>query len=236
MNDWFNQNTIVFSVPFESLHLKIEHVENTMGRYKNGMPPPFPILISKAINDAVSLTGIMGGYRCFKIDDFAENQTKLKLEDITLNIGRTIGKQIKGAESIAVFACTIGSKISDLSKIYFESGDIAKGYILDMLGSAIVEKAMDIIQKKLAEAVSRKGRKITNRFSPGYCEWHVREQQQLFSLLPKNFCGITLLETSLMLPIKSVSGIIGIGKSVTFLDYPCKICDRHKCVRRRNGD
>ena len=41
----------------------------------------------------------------------------------------------------------------------------------------------------------------TNRFSPGYCGWHVNEQKLLFSLLPDNVCGITLNSSALMYPI-----------------------------------
>ncbi|MCK7517168.1 MAG: hypothetical protein MZV64_05325 [Ignavibacteriales bacterium] len=36
------------------------------------------------------------------------------------------------------------------------------------------------------------GLKTTNRFSPGYCGWHVSEQHNLFRLVPDNYCGITL--------------------------------------------
>jgi cobalamin-dependent methionine synthase I len=99
-----------------------------------------------------------------------------------------------------------------------------------------VEKAMDAIQRKLAAKEGRIGKKLTNRFSPGYCDWPVGDQQQLFSLLPENFCGITLLETALMLPVKSVSGIIGIGEKVKYFDYPCKFCTMQKCFRRRDGN
>ena len=117
-----------------------------------------------------------------------------------------------------------------------ENGDMIQGYILDTIGSVAVEKAMDVIQQKLAETESRKGRKITNRFSPGYCDWDIGAQRQLFSLLPKNFCGIKLMESALMLPIKSVSGIIGIGEKVKYLDYPCKICDSRNGFRRRSDN
>ncbi|MCK7538940.1 MAG: hypothetical protein MZV63_52410 [Marinilabiliales bacterium] len=47
---------------------------------------------------------------------------------------------------------------------------------------------------------------ITNRFSPGYCGWDVAEQHKLFSFFKDNFCGITLTESALMNPVKSVSG------------------------------
>jgi hypothetical protein len=77
------------------------------------------------------------------------------------------------------------------------------------------------------------GMKITNRYSPGYCSWNVSEQKKLFSLLPEGCCGITLSASSLMSPIKSISGIIGMGRSVEFKEYVCEICSMKDCIFRQ---
>ncbi|MCF0209200.1 MAG: methionine synthase, partial [Bacteroidaceae bacterium] len=74
----------------------------------------------------------------------------------------------------------------------------------------------------------------TNRFSPGYCGWHVREQKLLFSTFPlAEPCGVKLTDSCLMLPIKSVSGVIGIGENVRKLEYTCGLCDYANCYKRR---
>jgi len=233
MSEGIHQNVEEFALPFDSLRLNSLHVANAMGQYEKGAPGPFPGLITKAIADVASRMDIRGGYRCFYGIDIDTDGSTLRMENVTFSVGRIIGSQIKKAEAMAVFACTVGSGISDLSKSSMENGDMIQGYILDTIGSVAVEKAMDVIQQKLAETESLRGRKITNRFSPGYCDWDIGAQQQLFSLLPKNFCGIKLTESAMMLPIKSVSGIIGIGKKVKLLDYPCKICESRNCFRRR---
>ena len=69
--------------------------------------------------------------------------------------------------------------------------------------------------------------------SPGYCGWHVSEQQLLFPLFEGQTCGVRLTDSSLMVPIKSVSGIIGLGKEVRRLDYTCGLCDFKQCYKRR---
>jgi len=73
--------------------------------------------------------------------------------------------------------------------------------------------------------MAQTGLKITNRYSPGYCGWVTSEQHKLFALLPKDICSIRLTESSLMLPIKSVSGFIGIGPNVRFNPYTCQLCE-----------
>jgi hypothetical protein len=77
------------------------------------------------------------------------------------------------------------------------------------------------------------GMKITNRYSPGYCGWDVSEQHKLFRLIPDNFCGIRLTESALMDPVKSNSGIIGIGESVKMNPYTCSLCDLKECAYRK---
>ena len=108
-----------------------------------------------------------------------------------------------------------------------------KTFIVDTIGSEIAEKAADSLEIELQKIVQQNDWKITNRYSPGYCDWQVSEQQKLFSLLPEHFCGISLTESSLMIPIKSVSGIIGLGPDVKREEYQCSICDMKDCFRRR---
>ena len=114
------------------------------------------------------------------------------------------------------------------------TGDMLRGYIVDSIGSETVEQVADWLERKLEEKSQLHGWKITNRYSPGYCGWSVAEQHKLFSFLPEKFCGITLTESALMLPIKSLSGIIGLGPLVKREEYQCSICDMKDCFRRRD--
>jgi cobalamin-dependent methionine synthase I len=112
------------------------------------------------------------------------------------------------------------------------SGEPLLSYVVNTVASIVVEKAVDFLHDHIREQMKERGLKITNRYSPGYCNWPVSEQQFLFSLLPENFCGITLTESSLMLPIKSISGIIGIGSLVKMKEYICDKCGIKECTYR----
>ena len=137
---------------------------------------------------------------------------------------------------MAVFVCTAGEGFSTCSDKYNKEGDYLKGFIVDAFGSLVAERAMDYIQKELEKEAGKCGMLITNRYSPGYCNWQVQDQKQLFSLLPGNPCNISLSESCLMLPIKSVSGIIGIGEKVRKREYSCDICNNITCVYRKVKD
>ena len=104
------------------------------------------------------------------------------------------------------------------------------GYIFDVIGSVAVEKATEKIQEILKGELLKSKLGITDRFSPGYCEWNVAEQQKLFQLMPRGFCGVSLSQSSLMNPIKSVSGIIGIGTGLKEKGYQCQWCSDVNCI------
>jgi len=113
-----------------------------------------------------------------------------------------------------------------------KDGDLLRGYVYDVIGSEVVENAADRMQEELRLTVAGEGLNITNRFSPGYCGWDVAEQHKLFSFFPENYCGITLTESALMNPVKSVSGLIGIGREVRYAPYQCHLCEDKNCIYR----
>ena len=148
-------------------------------------------------------------------------------------IGKIIERQLKGAEAYTFFICTAGVEYEAYQERLKKEGDMVRVFIADALGSVIAEKAADQMELSLQENIDKLGWHHTNRFSPGYCGWHVSQQQLLFPLFKGETCGVKLTESSLMLPIKSVSGIIGLGPNVRHLDYTCGLCDFKQCYKRK---
>lgn len=148
-------------------------------------------------------------------------------------MGNIILRQLRGSEAFALFICTSGLEFETYQQRLKEQGDMVRVFIADALGSVIAEKCADQMEKALQESIDKLGWMHTNRFSPGYCGWHVSQQQLLFPLFQGHTCGVKLTDSSLMLPIKSVSGIIGLGKDVRHLDYTCGLCDFKQCYKRK---
>lgn len=176
---------------------------------------------------------IIGGYTIRHCEDVYVKGGFISCEGTTLEIGKRIASYMKDASGLALFICTAGSVFTDLANEYFGRGDFLEAFIVDAVGSVTVENAMDRVQQTLEDEMGLQGLRISNRYSPGYCEWHVSGQQVLFSLIDGNHVGVTLTESSLMQPIKSVSGIIGIGKNIQKYPYGCSICHNSTCVYRR---
>ncbi len=165
----------------------------------------------------------------------ADNET-LQINDKIFHIGKIIARQLRGSEQYVFFTTTAGMEFERFQRQLNAEGDIVKCYLADCIGSIIAEKAADYMEMVLQKNISRQNWKHTNRFSPGYCGWHVSEQTVLFSIFPHpNPCGIHLTESCLMLPIKSVSGVIGIGSNVRKLEYGCNLCSFERCYRRKHA-
>lgn len=148
-------------------------------------------------------------------------------------MGNIILRQLRGSEAFALFVCTSGLEFETYQHRLKEQGDMVRVFIADALGSVIAEKCADQMEKALQESIDKLGWKHTNRFSPGYCGWHVSQQQLLFPLFQGHTCGVKLTDSSLMIPIKSVSGIIGLGEKVRKLEYTCGLCDFKQCYKRK---
>ena len=149
------------------------------------------------------------------------------------DMGKIIMRQLRGSEAYALFICTSGTEYEAYLQQLKDNGDMVRVFIADALGSVIAEHCADQMEICLQESIDKLGWRHTNRFSPGYCGWHVSQQQLLFPLFEGNTCGVSLTESSLMVPIKSVSGIIGLGEKVRKLDYTCGLCDFKQCYKRK---
>lgn len=217
---------------FNELAITRSKLETVMGYKPGAIPETLTKIIEEILSNAADHCNIQGGFTIKDNLSFNKYTHQLFVENIDFNLHEIVYKQLKAAEKIAIFACTAGPDISDWSKKLMAEGDLTTGYIIDVVGSEVVETAVDKIQFMLSEQVTAAGLKISNRFSPGYCRWNVSEQHKLFSLLPDNFCSIRLSSTALMYPIKSVSGIIGIGKDMHFNPYICNVCNVKNCLYR----
>ena len=224
----------IFEFDLKDLKLTVEQIENVMG-YKEGEDRELVTdLIQEILTESGDICNIKAEYRIYNDIKLNFHEKSLAVRDIDFQINKIVFGQIKKSESLAIFLCTAGDEIGILSRRAMQERDLLRGYVYDVIGSEIVEAAADLMQDALKEDMNSNGNKITNRYSPGYCGWDVSEQHKLFQLVPDNYCNIRLTQSALMDPVKSVSGIIGIGKEVRLNPYTCSLCELEHCIYRKN--
>ena len=221
-----------FTYSFKDLMPSVSRLEEVMGYKTGNAPETVTLLLKEVIEEVIDIEEARAEYVIIEDVNFSQTDRSISITNSVFAIKSIIFNQIKKAESIALFICTAGETISSLSRFAMTSNDLLRGYIYDVVGSEIVEAAADRMQDELSKHAQADRSHITNRFSPGYCGWDVAEQRSLFKFFPDNFCGITLTESALMSPVKSVSGIIGIGREVRFSEYHCKLCSDNNCIYR----
>lgn len=128
-----------------------------------------------------------------------------------------VGDIFKRADRLALFAVTIGAGIvSEISR-RFQADDLALGAMLDAVASAAADRAAAVVERGYAESLRAAGDVLPDtrvlRYSPGYCGWHISAQRALFDALKPERIGISLRESCLMEPLKSVSGVLIAGRA-----------------------
>lgn len=226
-------NTKTYQFDFKDLKLSSAEIESVLG-YKVGEDRELVTsLIEETLKESQEISNIKAQFTVFKDVQFDNDTKSVGINEIYFQIKKIVFAQIKKSDSVAIFLCTAGEEIGIRSRKAMKERDFLKGYIYDVVGSEIVEAAADLLQADLKKTMLDSEKKITNRYSPGYCGWDVAEQHKLFQLIPENYCDIKLTPSALMNPVKSISGIIGIGKDVKINPYTCKMCDMKDCVYRR---
>jgi len=201
--------------------------------YPAGKPPGYiTALIGEVYEELMPLEEIRAEYLIFDDIEIFPDAGTIRIQDVIFNPGRNVSGQIREAEKVALFICTAGATISDRSRCRTPDGDLLRAYIYDVTGTMVVEKAADKMLQELRRTMEAGGCGITNRFSPGYCGWDLAGQLKLFSFFRDNYCGVILTESALMKPVKSVSGLTGIGKNVNYNPWECHLCNDKNCIYR----
>jgi cobalamin-dependent methionine synthase I len=237
MTDGFShgeQEKDIFEVRIDFKDLKVSKTEvvSSLGYTDGILPAHFEKMIDAILDQLSNYCAVQAGYRILDVQKSENRNDGLVIGGSFFALQKIVASHLGKSEKAVLFVCTIGSGMETWAKKISGEGDIALSYLVDTVASVTVEHVADVLHDYIGKHMLALGLKITNRYSPGYCDWLVSEQHLLFSFLPAHFCGITLTESALMIPIKSVSGIIGAGRAVKRVDYMCNTCGMKDCTYR----
>lgn len=144
------------------------------------------------------------------------------------------------AEHLAVFAVTLGEQIGTALGECFAGGDFALAYTLDAMASVAADELAELAEQRYAARLRERGWTTPDgaalRYSPGYCGWNVTGQKRLFAYLQPATIGLTLTESCVMQPLKSVSGALIAGPKAIHRFPPtydfCEQCEDRTCRER----
>ncbi len=173
-------------------------------------------------------------YRTFDIESIKDELVKLKSCRLTLT-GKDIVSHLHGCEKAVLLCVTVGADVDKLVR-NVQITDMAKAVIIDTMGSVAVEQVCDEIEKILHNEYSEYN--MTWRFSAGYGDLPLEIQKDFIDVLDtQKKVGVTLLDSLLMTPSKSVTAIIGLSKNeINKTKRGCAACSlEDTCAYRKRG-
>jgi hypothetical protein len=144
------------------------------------------------------------------------------------------------ADRLALFVATVGEPVGQAIGELFERREPALGYMLDAVASEATDDLSLAAGRALMDRLRQTGAPPDEArvlpYSPGYCGWHVTGQRKLFAALEPEEIGVSLNESCLMQPLKSVSGVLVVGSGETHRFHPtyafCERCGTKQCRDR----
>lgn len=147
---------------------------------------------------------------------------------------KNLSKNLKGCEKVVIFAATLGIQVDLLIERYVKL-QISQGVIMQAIAAAMIEQFCDQCQEEIRQKMELEGWYLRPRFSPGYGDFSLNHQTEIISVLqcPKKI-GLTLTDSLLMAPAKSVTAVIGLSRTPQPCHrHGCEVCEKKDCAFRR---
>jgi hypothetical protein len=123
-------------------------------------------------------------------------------------------KLLAACPAAVFFMVTIGKSLEDKVHELAQQRDVTLAFMLDAIASETADAAADLLHRKIiSDLFHDDGYQVTARFSPGYGDWPVTVQPDLLRICDGSKIGISVTESCLMIPRKSVSAVFGLKTS-----------------------
>ena len=171
-------------------------------------------------------------YRIFELSLKDENELKIGNVEI---YSRNLRTNLKDCKQVVLFVATLGTEVDRLIR-KMQVVDMAKAVVMQACAATLLEEYSDELQQKIAEHMQEQGKYIRPRFSPGYGDFSIQHQKAVLAMLEASKrIGVTMTDSYMLTPTKSVTAVIGIGDAEMNCNLnSCEECDKTDCTYRRS--
>jgi len=181
-------------------------------------------LVKKLIEIAIALISPKAVYKVA----YVENKT-----DTTVDINgaqfksRVLRKNLDKVERVFLYIATIGKKLEDKAA---STKDLLEQYYLEEIANLTLDYTIEYLEKYLK--TKYRIRQLSTMEPGSLKDWPITQQKELFSIFgnTQKIIGVSLTDSFLMIPRKSVSGIF-FPTEIKF--YTCQLCPRKGCTQRK---
>lgn len=157
--------------------------------------------------------GLLSYSVCFSEFSICQTEKGMNL-GFCVTESESLKKALCGCDSLIVFAATVGLSLDRLIARYAAISP-SKALLLQAIGAERMEALCHLFCEEISAELAEQGKTPRPRFSPGYGDFPLTVQRDIFAVLdcPRKI-GLSLNESLLMSPSKSVTALMGIGRSI----------------------
>ena len=170
-------------------------------------------------------------YQIFPVT-FGENHI-VTIGSISIQ-SKNLSQHFNGCKEAAIFAATLGAQ-TDLLIQKYNKLDMSKAVILQACAATVIEAYCDEQQDFMKEEAGKQGLYLRPRFSPGYGDFPLTYQKDLLGVLNcQKRIGLTVMDSLILAPSKSVTAVIGLTEESTTCHIArCMTCQAKNCPFRK---
>ncbi len=163
--------------------------------------------IKKAIDTAYTLIEPKAIYQTFKLTK-EDNHPPGVEGSPGLFFGKKISEMFEPCEYVTLLCTTIGPGIPDRTD-ELKTKEPTDSFYLEYVGGWMADYMAEKVDEKITVECNKNGYGTTFRYAPGYGDWTLSAQPEIFRLLEPVKIGVSLTDSKIMIPRKSVSAAIG---------------------------
>jgi len=158
-------------------------------------------------------------------------------DNFELTNGHQIGggpviQVMKEATSVILGMCTIGMAMDQKIDQFNHDDDLMSAVLLDGVASYLVDQVRETFFQRITSSLTEQGLYTSIPLCPGESAWEITDHTIFFELLNPAQIGMTLKTSMLMIPMKSLSFMIGVSEEKFSLTgvQRCDFCSmQYKC-------
>ena len=180
-------------------------------------------LIDECIHEVLTMSQFKAVYQIYNL---SHHPLMLKEVNVPL-VSDDLKLYFKNCHQCLIIACTLSTMIDRQLK-YYEHIDMHKAVVFDAVSNAYLEECCDCFEKTL------NFKERTFRLAPGYGDIPIQLNKTFATLLQiDKTLGVSMNSSGLLIPMKSMIGLVGIGKN---MPKTCLSCIRKgNCELRKGG-
>ena len=170
-------------------------------------------------------------------NDLDLNTIEFKNTNLILK-SKDISELLRDCDKCVLMCATLGFNIEKNIRRY-SYNNLTKGIIIDACATTSIEEVCDLVQDSILDKVAKEEKSLTMRYSPGYGDLDISANRDILNVLDAHRkIGVTVTNTGIMIPRKSVVALIGItNEKIGKVKRTCENCsNRFNCEYRRKAD